>query len=99
MILELIHQLESDFEKNQKRHTTTNILADLENHVIGKVNSAYEIVCWHKKYYEQYPFVASNKSTIIDITCADDVFSKTMQQELELYNSEIFNEVWNKVNV
>jgi len=95
----ILNEVNQDFEKNQKRHTATGILADLENHVIGKVNSAYEIVSWHKNYYEQYPLAISNESTIIDITCANDAFSKTMRLELELYNSEIFNEVWNKLNV
>jgi hypothetical protein len=95
----ILDEVNQDFEKNQKKHTDTGALADLENHMISKINSAYEIICWHKNYYEQYPLSVSNKSTIIDITCANDAFSKTMQQELELYNSEIFNEVWNKLNV
>lgn len=95
----ILNEVNQDFEKNQKKHNATGVLADLENHVISKVNSAYEIVCWHKNYYEQYPLVVSNQSTIIDIDRGNDNFSKIMQQELELYNSEIFSEVWNKLSV
>jgi hypothetical protein len=95
----ILTEVNQDFEKNQKKHKSDGPLMDLKNSIIDKVDSAYEIICWHKNYYEQYPMVVSNESNIIDIATNNDVFSKTMQQELELYNSEIFNEVWNTLNV
>jgi hypothetical protein len=95
----ILNEITQEFKKIQKRQNATNMLADLENRIIGKVNSAYEIICWHKNYYDQYPLLISNESTVIDINCDEDIFSKTMQKELDFYNSEIFDEVWKELNV
>jgi len=70
----------------------------LETAAINKVNSSYEIIKWQKEYYSAYPVEFSNKDTVIDIRTGTDDFSITMQQELNLYNSEIFNDTWNRLN-
>ena len=70
----------------------------LETDAINKVNSSYEIIKWHTEYYSTYPVEFSSKDTVIDIATATDNFSITMQHELNLYNSEIFNDAWNKFN-
>jgi hypothetical protein len=83
----ILNEINQEFETMQAKQHATGILADLENRIIGKVNSAYEIIRWHKNYYDQYPLLISNESTVIDIECDEDIFSKTMRKELELYNS------------
>jgi hypothetical protein len=70
----------------------------LETAAINKVNSSYEIIKWHTEYYSTYPVEFSNQDTVIDIATGTDDFSITMQHELSLYNSEIFNNSWNKLN-
>ena len=70
----------------------------LETAAIDKVNSSYESIKWHKEYYSTYPVEFSNLDTVIDIRTGTDDFSITMQRELNLYNSEIFNDTWNKLN-
>jgi hypothetical protein len=70
----------------------------LETAAINKVNSSYEIIKWHTEYYSTYPVEFSSKDTVIDIGTGTDDFSITMQHELNLYNSEIFSDAWNKLN-
>lgn len=93
----ILSEVNQNFEKTQLKYHPIGILREIENSILGKVNSAYEIICWHKKYYKQYPPNFSNESTVIDIDRGHDEFSTIMKHELELYDSEIFNEVWNKL--
>jgi hypothetical protein len=70
----------------------------LETAAINKVNSSYEIIKWHKEYYSTYPVEFSSKDTVIDISTGTEDFSITMQYELNLYSSEIFDLAWSKLH-
>lgn len=94
---DILAEVEQDFTRNIMR-INIGVLKDLENEMLDKVNSAYEIIKWHQEYYTKYPVELSGATNIIDISTHNDSFSTVMRQELEQYNSEIFNTVWNKLN-
>jgi len=95
----ILQEVDQDYKKIVKQQQpATDVLSMLETAAINKVNSSYEIIKWHKEYYSTYPVEFSNKDTVIDIATGTDDFSITMQHELSLYNSEIFNDAWNKLN-
>jgi hypothetical protein len=95
----ILQEVDQDYKKIVKRQQpATDILSMLETSAIDKVNSSYEIIKWHTEYYSTYPVEFSSKDTVIDIATGTDDFSITMQYELSLYNSEIFNDAWNKFN-
>ena len=95
----ILQEVDQDYKKIIKQQQpATDIVSALQTAIIGKVNSSYEIIKWHTEYYSTYPVEFSSKDTVIDIRTGNDNFSITMQHELNLYTSEIFNDVWNKVN-
>jgi hypothetical protein len=95
----ILQEVDRDYKKIAKQQQpATDMLSMLETAAIDKVNSSYEIIKWHKDYYSAYPVEFSSKDTVIDIGTGTDDFSITMQQELNLYNSEIFNDTWNRLN-
>jgi hypothetical protein len=95
----ILQEVDQDYKKIVKRQQpAADILSSLETAAIDKVNSSYEIIKWHTEYYSTYPVEFSSKDTVIDIGTGTDNFSITMQQELNLYHSEIFNDAWNKLN-
>ena len=95
----ILQEVDQDYKKIVKQQpSATDILSMLETSAINKVNSSYEIIKWHKEYYSTYPVEFSNQDTVINIETGTDDFSITMQHELRLYNSEIFNDTWNKCN-
>lgn len=95
----ILQEVDQDYKKIIKRQQPAiDILSMLETAAIDKVNSSYEIIKWHKEYYSTYPVEFSNQDTVINIGTSTDDFSITMQHELSLYNSEIFNDTWNKCN-
>ena len=95
----ILQEVDQDYKKIVKRQQPAgDILSMLEAAAINKVNSSYEIIKWHKEYYSTYPVEFSNTDTVIDITTGTDDFSTTMQYELELYSSEIFDLVWSKLH-
>ena len=95
----ILQEVDQDYKKIVKQQQpATDILSMLETAAINKVNSCYESIKWHTEYYSTYPVEFSSKDTVIDIRTGTDDFSITMQHELSLYNSEIFNDVWNKLN-
>lgn len=94
----ILQEVDQDYKKIVKQQQpATDILSMLETSAINKVNSSYEIIKWHKEYYSTYPVEFSSKDTVIDIATGTDDFSITMQHELSWYNSEIFNDAWNKL--
>jgi hypothetical protein len=96
----ILQEVDQDYKKIVKRQQpAADILSSLETAAINKVNSSYEIIKWHTEYYSTYPVEFSSKDTVIDIETGTDGFSITMQHELKLYNSEIFNDTWNKFNL
>lgn len=80
------------------RPAVPGLLLNLTQQLINKVNSAYEIICWHNQYYQVYPVDLSLADSVIDIETGDDDFSQLMRKEMSLYNSEIFDQVWKAVN-
>lgn len=92
-------EVNQDYKKIVKQQQPAgDILSVLETTAINRVNSSYEIIKWHKEYYSTYPVEFSSKDTVIDIGTGTDDFSITMQRELNLYNSEIFDLVWSKLH-
>lgn len=73
-------------------------LLQLTRNIIGKINSAYEIITWHQQYYQTYPVDFSAATQIINIDTDKDKFSIVMKKEINLYQSKIFDEVWEKIN-
>ena len=95
----ILQEVDQDYKKNVKQQQPAgDILSMLETTAINRVNSSYEIIKWHKEYYSTYPVEFSSKDTVIDIATGIDDFSITMQRELNLYNSEIFDLVWSKLH-
>jgi len=95
----ILQEVNQDYKKIVKRQQpATDILSMLETAAIDKVNSSYEIIKWHKDYYSTYPVEFSSQDTVIDIETGTDDFSITMQHELSLYNSEIFDLAWSKLH-
>lgn len=95
----ILQEVDQDYNKIVKQQQPEdNILSMLETSAVNRVNSSYEIIKWHKEYYSTYPVEFSNNDTVIDIGTGTDDFSITMQHELNLYNSEIFNNAWIKLN-
>lgn len=74
------------------------VLAQLAQSTIDKINSAYEIITWHGNYYDQYPVDFSGADQVIDIDTGNDEFCLLMKTELSQYHSEIFNQVWDIIN-
>lgn len=95
----ILQEVNQDYKKIVKQQQPAgDILSVLETTAINRVNSSYEIIKWHKEYYSTYPVEFSNKDAVIDIGTGTDDFSITMQRELNLYNSEIFDLVWSKLH-
>jgi len=85
---------------NYKKITSIDVpssLISLTQNLINKINSAYEIINWHVNYYQKTPVDFSQAEKVIDIASGEDEFSLLMQQELSLYPSEIFDQVWDTV--
>lgn len=66
--------------------------------IVSKINSSYEIITWHRDYYQQYPVDFSGASQVIDINNDNSDFCMLMRQELNRYHSDLFQQVWNAVN-
>jgi hypothetical protein len=81
---------------NPRLDVPENLLGLTQN-LIDKINSAYEIISWHFDYYQKVPLDFAHVEKVIDITAGEDEFSLLMQQELRLYPSEIFDQVWDVV--
>jgi hypothetical protein len=95
----ILQEVDQDYKKIVKRQQPAgDILRMLETAAINKVNSSYEIIKWHKEYYSTYPVEFSSKDTVIDISTGTEDFSITMQYELNLYSSEIFDLAWSKLH-
>ena len=93
-------EVQIDYAKviNNTIQTVPGKLVQLTQNTIDKINSAYEIIQWHRDYYNQYPVDFIGAEQVIDIDADNDEFGVLMQTELDRYQSEIFNQVWNTVN-
>jgi hypothetical protein len=74
------------------------VLSNLTQQCIDEINSSYEIITWHLEYYQKFPVDFSGASQVIDIDLDQGDFSSLMQKELDLYQSQIFDRVWEKIN-
>jgi hypothetical protein len=96
---DILQEVISDYRKIINDHPAVpDSLVTLTQSMIDRVNSAYEIICWHKQYYTTYPVDFSAAHQVVDIDNDDNEFSQLMQKELSLYQSEIFDQVWKSVN-
>jgi hypothetical protein len=77
---------------------TPGILEQLTQKYIDEINSSYEIITWHLEYYQKFPVDFSGASQVVDIDLDQSDFSLVMQQELKLYQSQVFDQVWEKIN-
>jgi hypothetical protein len=75
-----------------------SVLSQLTRNIVDKINSAYEIITWHRAYYEKYPVDFSVAKQVIDIDADGNEFCQLMQTELSRYHSEIFDQVWKAIN-
>jgi len=78
--------------------TVPSVLAQLTRNTINKINSAYEIITWHRAYYEKYPVNFSGAEQVIDLDDGDNEFCSLMKTELSQYQSEIFDQVWDAID-
>jgi hypothetical protein len=49
-------------------------------------------------YYRKFPVDFSGASEIVDITTDQTNFTKLMQKELKFYQSQVFDQVWEKIH-
>jgi len=77
---------------------TPEVLLALTQKYIDEINSAYEIIKWHKDYYQKFPVDFSAAEKIINVDLLQDDFSLLMNQELALYHSQVFDQVWKKID-
>jgi len=75
-----------------------DILTQLTQNIIDKVNSCHEIIQWHRNYYDQYPVDFGSAEQVIDIDSDADEFCSVMRTELNQYHSEIFDQVWDAID-
>jgi hypothetical protein len=90
-----------DYNKVIGNHVTpeSGISKQLIQDYIDKITSAYTLITWHLDYYKKYPIDFSQDNVeVIDIDNGTDDFSLLMRQELNLYSSEVFDTVWDKIN-
>lgn len=92
-------EVQFDYVKvNNHAINVPGVLAQFTRNTINKINSAYEIIVWHLDYYEKYPVDFSGAEQVINIDIDNDDFCLLMKTELNLYPSEIFNQVWEAIN-
>ena len=93
-------EVKIDYAKviNNTIQTVPSKLAQLTHNTIDKINSAYEIIQWHRNYYNRFPVNFAGAEQVIDIDVGNNEFGVLMQTELDRYQSEIFNQVWDAVN-
>lgn len=77
---------------------TTGIISNMIVEYSNKIESAYENIRWHLDYYKTYPEDFSKATTVIDVASSDTEFAQTIRNELGLYSSEVFDNVWNKIH-
>ena len=93
-------EVQTDYDNviNNTVKDSPSILAQLIRDNNDKINSAYEIIKWHLNYYQRYPVDFCRAEQVINIDNDNDDFSSVMTTELNLYQSEIFNQVWQAIN-
>jgi len=98
--IKIQQEVNYDYHKvvNGALHDVPGVLAKLTQNIVDQINSAYEIITWHQNYYQKFPVDFTGAHDVVDIDSCDLDFGLIMQQELNRYHSEIFEQVWNTVN-
>jgi hypothetical protein len=92
------HILKEVNDNYVKVNNTTGIISSMLVEYSDKIESAYENIQWHLDYYKTYPKEFSKVSTIIDIETCDSEFAQVVKNELGLYSSEVFDNVWKRIH-
>jgi len=94
----IMSEVQTDYAKvTDQKIDVPGMLESIAQECLDKINSAYEIINWHKNYYNSWPIDFSQAELVIDIDQDQDDFCVFMTQELDLYHSDIFDEVWKVV--
>lgn len=79
-----------------QQNNTESILFKLKEKYTNKIDSAYEIISWHIDYYRDLvDFSFADK--VVNIENDDDEFCSFMRDELEYYQSDLFDEVFAEI--
>jgi hypothetical protein len=94
----ILSEVQADYSKVIDQNIDVPVLLEsMAQECLDKINSAYEIISWHKNYYNNWPMDFSQAEQVIDIDQGRDDFCVFMTQELDLYHSDIFDMVWKAV--
>lgn len=95
----ILKEVTNDYKKLQSNNVNMpDMLTQLTKECINEINSAYEIIKWHKQYYQEYTVDLSSATKIINIDTDNTEFAALMKVELNLYQNTIFDRVWDKIN-
>jgi hypothetical protein len=97
----LLQEINLNFEQvvNSNRTETLSGIESLTQDLILRAHSAYDMISWQTQYYQKHPpNFSKNCANIINIETDHDEFAEVMRKELDLYHSEIFDEVWKIIN-
>jgi hypothetical protein len=96
----ILKEVQNDYNKviATVSEPVPEILSQVVQNTVSKINSAYEIITWHQQYYQTYPLDFSAADQIIDIDVDNTEFSSMIVKEINLYQSEIFDQIWQVVN-
>jgi hypothetical protein len=95
----ILKEVNSDYKKiSDIVIDDPGILQKLKQKYMDEINSSYEIINWHMDYYRKFPVDFSGASKIVDITNDQTNFTKLMQKELKFYQSQVFDQVWEKIH-
>lgn len=94
----ILSEVQADYAKVTDQNIDVPVLLEsLARDCLNKINSAYEIISWHKDYYNKWPVDFSQAEHVIDLDQDQDDFCVFMTQELDLYHSDLFDMVWEAV--
>jgi hypothetical protein len=94
----ILSEVQADYAKvTDQNIDVPGVLESITQDCLDKINSAYEIISWHKDYYNNWPMDFSQAAHILDLDQAQDDFCVFMTQELDFYHSDIFDMVWKAV--
>jgi hypothetical protein len=98
--LQILQEVDLDFTSlNNNPDSDSLDLQQIVKNLSDKAEWAYEIINWHFQYYRDFPpdFLGNN-ATRVNIETDDTEFADVMRKELDMYHSEIFDEVWELVH-
>lgn len=92
---QILNEVNADYENLTQSYKD---LKSITKELIVKAESAHEMITWHLEYYKRFPLdFSGNCRSVIDIENDDVEFARVMKQELDLYHSDIFDEVWSSI--